>query len=140
LSAGAECTITVTFSPQAAGTRTSNLSISDNAPGSPQSIPLTGTGTVANPVPTITSISPTVIAVGAPDTTVTMFGTGIGPGSYAELNGSRLTTTFVSATELTATIPAISLKTAGSEMITIITPPPGRKWCAPGRSGRSHFP
>jgi hypothetical protein len=44
LSAGARCTISVTFSPQAAGSRTSNLSVYDNAPASPQSVALSGTG------------------------------------------------------------------------------------------------
>jgi hypothetical protein len=38
------CTIIVTFTPTAAGTRTGTLSITDNAMGSPQSVALTGTG------------------------------------------------------------------------------------------------
>lgn len=45
LAAGASCTINVTFTPQSAGTAYSaTLQISDNAPGSPQSATLTGTG------------------------------------------------------------------------------------------------
>jgi hypothetical protein len=39
------CTITVTFTPAAKGPRSSNVSISDNDPTSPQSVPLTGNGT-----------------------------------------------------------------------------------------------
>jgi uncharacterized repeat protein (TIGR03803 family) len=39
------CQISVTFTPAATGNRTAALSITDNAPGSPQSIPLTGVGT-----------------------------------------------------------------------------------------------
>ena len=42
----ATCQISVTFTPAAAGTRTAALSISDNAPGSPQSVSLTGVGTI----------------------------------------------------------------------------------------------
>jgi hypothetical protein len=38
------CTITVTFTPQAAGTRTGALSIVDDAPGSPHAIVLSGSG------------------------------------------------------------------------------------------------
>jgi len=45
LAAGAQCTILVSFAPTAAGTRTGTLSISDNAPGSPQTATLSGTGT-----------------------------------------------------------------------------------------------
>jgi len=41
---GANCTITVTFTPTAAGTRTGTLTITDNAAGSPQTVSLSGTG------------------------------------------------------------------------------------------------
>jgi len=44
LAAGGNCTINVTFTPTASGTRTGTLSITDNASGSPQSVKLTGTG------------------------------------------------------------------------------------------------
>ena len=38
------CTINVTFAPTAVGARTGTLTFTDNARGSPQTIPLTGTG------------------------------------------------------------------------------------------------
>jgi len=41
------CTISVTFTPSATGTRTASLSIADNAGASPQTVPLTGTGTAS---------------------------------------------------------------------------------------------
>jgi hypothetical protein len=44
VSAGANCTISVTFNPAAGGTSTGTLSISDNASDSPQSVALSGTG------------------------------------------------------------------------------------------------
>src|SRR5271156_6393288 len=44
LTAGASCTISVDFAPQAAGPVSATLSISDNASGSPQSVALSGTG------------------------------------------------------------------------------------------------
>lgn len=47
LNAGASCTLNVTFTPSAPGTRTAAVSVTDNASGSPQSISLTGTGTSA---------------------------------------------------------------------------------------------
>jgi FG-GAP-like repeat/Abnormal spindle-like microcephaly-assoc'd, ASPM-SPD-2-Hydin len=40
-----QCTITVTFTPTAKGSRSANVSVSDNDPTSPQSVPLTGNGT-----------------------------------------------------------------------------------------------
>jgi hypothetical protein len=45
LNAGANCTITVTFDPSKTGTRKAQVSITDNGGGSPQTVPLTGTGT-----------------------------------------------------------------------------------------------
>jgi len=44
LPAKRKCTISVTFTPQATGTRTGQLSVSDNANNSPQTASLTGTG------------------------------------------------------------------------------------------------
>jgi 6-phosphogluconolactonase (cycloisomerase 2 family) len=42
---GASCNIQVTFTPTAGGVRSATLGISDNAPGSPQTVTLGGTGT-----------------------------------------------------------------------------------------------
>ena len=46
------CAISVVFSPRVAGTRQASLAATNNAPGSPQSIPLSGTG--ASPLPAVT--------------------------------------------------------------------------------------
>ena len=54
VAAGANCTINVTFAPSASGARTASLNIADNAPGSPQSVSLSGTGTA-----TAANLSPT---------------------------------------------------------------------------------
>src|SRR5208337_3630638 len=52
--AGANCTINVTFTPSATGSRGASLTITDNATGSPQTLSLTGTGVSAPAV----SLSP----------------------------------------------------------------------------------
>jgi hypothetical protein len=44
LAVGVGCTISVFFDPSAAGSQTGTLTITDNAPGSPQTIPLSGAG------------------------------------------------------------------------------------------------
>ena len=44
VAASANCTISVTFKPTAAGTRTASVSIADNASTSPQTVVLSGTG------------------------------------------------------------------------------------------------
>jgi Abnormal spindle-like microcephaly-assoc'd, ASPM-SPD-2-Hydin len=51
VAAGASCTVKVTFTPTQVGARTGSLLFTDNAPGSPQSVALSGTG---NPQATLT--------------------------------------------------------------------------------------
>lgn len=46
LASGASCTINISFTPTMGGERTGTLSIADNAPSSPQTVSLRGTGTV----------------------------------------------------------------------------------------------
>ncbi|MGO9272915.1 MAG: choice-of-anchor D domain-containing protein, partial [Terriglobia bacterium] len=60
LSAGASCTISVTFTPTAALARSASLSVADNAPGSPHSVSLTGTG-VGQPA---VNLNPASVAFG----------------------------------------------------------------------------
>jgi hypothetical protein len=45
LGASSSCTVSVTFSPAVLGSRNAGVTISDDAPGSPQTITLTGSGT-----------------------------------------------------------------------------------------------
>jgi len=57
VAAGSNCTISVTFTPAASGSRTASVSITDNASGSPQAVSLSGTGTA-----TVVSLSATSLA------------------------------------------------------------------------------
>jgi len=59
LAAAASCTIGAVFSPTQTGTRNGTLTIADDASGSPQSVGLTGIGTLANP-----TFSPVSLAFG----------------------------------------------------------------------------
>jgi hypothetical protein len=49
----ASCAISVTFTPPAAGSTVGYLSVSDNAPGSPHFVALTGTGVVSSGLPVV---------------------------------------------------------------------------------------
>jgi len=49
LPAGGRCSVSITFSPTATGTRSATFILTDNAAGSPQTVPITGTGTGQNP-------------------------------------------------------------------------------------------
>jgi hypothetical protein len=58
LAASSSCAISVTFTPTVSGTRNGGLTLSDNAPGSPQTVNLTGTGLAASaPIATLTPTS-----------------------------------------------------------------------------------
>src|SRR5439155_633824 len=59
LAASASCTINITFTPTAAGSRSASLAVSDNATGSSQTASLSGTGTV----PTVT-LTPSSVPFG----------------------------------------------------------------------------
>ena len=55
----ANCTVSVTFTPSATGSRGASLVFTDNASGSPQTISLTGTGALAPPLASLSSASMT---------------------------------------------------------------------------------
>jgi hypothetical protein len=73
LAIGANCTINVTFTPQATGALVANLSISDSAPSSPQLVGLSGTG--VSPVslnPSTLSFALEINGTPSPQQTVTL--------------------------------------------------------------------
>jgi hypothetical protein len=71
----------------------------------------------AKPVPS--AVTPNFAVVGSAATTVTIAGTGFASGSVVSFNVTKLATTYVSATKLTAVIPAASLTTLGTQAITV---------------------
>lgn len=53
LAVNQNCTVSITFTPLAAGARSAALSVSDSAPGTPQTAPLTGQGLTPQPAVTL---------------------------------------------------------------------------------------
>jgi uncharacterized protein (TIGR03437 family) len=80
------------------------------------------TFTVGTPVPALSSLSPTSSPAGAGGFTLTVAGTGFVPASIVLWNGSPLTTTFVTSSQLTADVPAWLLATPGLANVTVSTP------------------
>jgi hypothetical protein len=69
LAVNASCTISVTFTPTTINTRTGTVVVTDNAPASPQTVALTGTGTYVSWTPaSLTFGSVTVGTSSAPQT------------------------------------------------------------------------
>jgi uncharacterized protein (TIGR03437 family) len=80
------------------------------------------TPAVVGPSPSITNTAPNGAAAGGPALTLTINGSGFVAGSSVQWNGSALLTTFVSATQLTASVPASLIAVPGSASITVVNP------------------
>jgi subtilisin family serine protease len=91
---------------------------------------INGTGGCApaptpNPAPDIATIAPTSTAAGGAQFALTVNGSNFVPGSVVRWNGADRPTTYVSATQLTATIAASLIASAGSASVTVFNPAPG---------------
>jgi trimeric autotransporter adhesin len=102
-----------------------------NSLGTSNSLPFTlSTPAAALVVPASGSLSQTSAAVGSPDVALTVTGTNILPCSVVQWVSpgsvtSTLATTYASATQLTATIPAADFLAAGTAQVQIFTLSPG---------------
>jgi len=75
----------------------------------------------SNP-PTITLLSPSSALAGSGAFTLTVNGTGFTSSSVVNWNGSARTTSFVSATQLTAQITAADVSATGTAAVTVVNP------------------
>ncbi len=78
-----------------------------------------------NPVPTLTGLSPATATAGGAAFTLTATGTNFVSGATVRWNDVGRATTFVSATQLTASIPASDIAAAGTAQVTVVNPAPG---------------
>ena len=78
-----------------------------------------------NPVPVLSSISPTSATAGGGAFTLTVNGSSFISSSQVRWNGVARTTTFVSTAQLTAAIPASDIATGGTVNVTVFNPTPG---------------
>jgi hypothetical protein len=101
------------------------MSVFNPAPGGGHSNELTLT--LANPVPTITSISPTLMPAGSFGFTLVVNGTGfVWTISSVYWNGSLLgLANVLSSTQLLITVPATYITNPGAAQITVVNPAPG---------------
>src|SRR6202040_2233467 len=70
-------------------------------------------------------LSPSSATAGGAAFTLTVNGTGFVSTSVVKFNGAARTTTFVSATQLTAAVTAADIATAGTATVTVTNPAPG---------------
>jgi len=146
LTANSSCSIYVTFTPASVGSFTATLAIADNASGSPQTVPLSGTGTAldaflapnnlnfVNQTVGVTSSAQQVLLDNASNGSLTIYGfsfAGINPGAFSQTNncGSTLagnstctiwvTFTAPSAGSFSATMSASTNATIGQQTINL---------------------
>jgi hypothetical protein len=81
--------------------------------------------TTQNPVPGITAISPTSASAGSGALTLTVTGSNFISSSAVRWNGSSRTTTYISASQLSAAITGDDLVSAGTAAVTVFNPTPG---------------
>jgi hypothetical protein len=103
-------------------THTLTVEATDAAGNTGTSAAVTVTVADPSPVPVLSSLAPRSAQQGKPAFTLTVTGSDFVSASTVRWNGGNRTTTFVSATQLTATILAADIASAGTPSITVFTP------------------
>ena len=101
-----------------------NVNCADVAALEAKGVTVTSDCVETNPVPTLTSISPDNTAAGGAEFTLTVDGTNFVASSVVRWDGADRTTTLVSSTQLTATIPASDIASARTAAVTVFNPAP----------------
>lgn len=124
--------ITITSGSSGAGNGTVNFTVAPNTSQNAR----TGTLTIGGqnfivtqssetPVPTLTSLMPNSAVAGGEAFTLTVTGAGFASNASVRWNGANRTTTFVSAAQVTAHVPASDLLVSGPVAVTVFNPTPG---------------
>lgn len=119
---GASCSISVVFTPSYNGLEYGEVYVNNDSGFNP-GISTSGTGQA--PVPTISSLSPANTFAGSSDLSVTVTGTGFFSGSQVFYNGTNLYAYYLGNGQLSFTLPAADLLSAGVSEVTVVNPAPG---------------
>jgi uncharacterized repeat protein (TIGR01451 family) len=128
ISNGAGATVTLVVTPIVAVlglTNTASITSSSSSDPNPANNSATASTAVHNPVPIISSLSPSSSFTGGTAFTLTVNGTNFIEGSQVQWNGLDRATTFVSSAQLTAEIPAADIIATGTMPVTVVNPEPG---------------
>jgi hypothetical protein len=130
LANGAKATVTLVAQPVASGTLVASAQVNGSetdptAANNSATASVAVTGSAVNPQPAISSLSPNAVQAGSPELTLTVAGSGFTDASTVMWSGTPLATSYVSASQLTAQVPASALTSLGWAAISVITPAPG---------------
>ena len=84
-----------------------------------------GNAIVENPVPAISSLSPSSLPAGSPPQTLTINGSGFLASSTVTFNGTGRAATYIGSSQLTIALTSADLATAGSYPVVVSNPVPG---------------
>ena len=101
-----------------AATGTAKITVVNDGPVSSNQLPLYISST---PAASLASLSPSAAAPGGAAFTLTIAGAGFAATSTVQWNGAPLVTKFVSATQLTAAVPAALIATKGTATVTVFS-------------------
>lgn len=130
LANGASATITVSATPTTSGTFAGGAIISstsydpitiNNQANSSMAV----TGNLYGAMPSVSAISPNFVQAGSASFTLTVNGTGFNSDSTVNLGTIAVATTYVSATQITAAVPASEIANYGWAAVTVTNPSPG---------------
>jgi hypothetical protein len=123
---GGFCTLTLNFTPQAAGTSTGTLTIASNDPVNPQvALNLSGVGVSTYPVPTLASMGRSTAAVGTTNLNIFLVGANFFPTSVVHIAGQAQKTTYGGATSLSVVVDPALLAAMSELPVTVVNPAPG---------------
>ncbi|HTS36332.1 MAG TPA: choice-of-anchor D domain-containing protein [Candidatus Solibacter sp.] len=124
LAGGASCTINVVFKPTKAGSQTGTLTVTDNALNNPQTVALTGIGTVLSFSPTSLSFGTQTVKTQSAPQTITM--TNVGPNAVAtnkiSVTGTRVSS-FIIQSSSTCPLGTGSIASGASCTIVVVFDP-----------------
>ena len=130
LASGASATVTVNATPSNAGTLAAVAAISSTSYDPTTTNNQAGASTVVSGSlygvpPLISSISPNFVQAGTSDFTLTLTGAGFNAESTVYLGAIALPTSYISATQLAATVSASDIAIYGWAPVTVTNPAPG---------------
>ena len=102
---------------------TADVTVSNPTPAGGESSAVTFT--INNPVPTLTSLSPSTAVAGGATFTLTVGGSGFVSNSVVRWNGSDRSTTFVSSTQMRAGVYSTDIRDVGDNVVMVFNPTPG---------------
>lgn len=127
---GSSASVAISVTPTSSGTLgmtaiTSSVSFDPVSSNNQTTATTAVTGNPFNASPSVTQLSPALVAAGSSTTTLTVDGTGFTAGSSVLWNGQALPTTYVSGGQMTATVDSSLIQQLGWAAVSVTTPTPG---------------